>query len=81
MEQDPHSHVACEVTAITDGIHIFGEITSTAQVDYEAIARQTVREIGYNKPITVLTQIPAGSRLISISSLPISTWINFGVTF
>ena len=28
LEQDPRSHVACEVTAITDGIHIFGEITS-----------------------------------------------------
>lgn len=50
LEQDPRSHVACEVTAITDGIHIFGEITSTARVDYEAVARQTVREIGYNKP-------------------------------
>lgn len=50
LEQDPHSHVACEVTAITDEIHIFGEITSTAKVDYEAIARHTVREIGYCKP-------------------------------
>ena len=30
LEKDPHSHVACEVTAITDGIHIFGEITSAA---------------------------------------------------
>ncbi len=50
LEQDPRSHVACEVTAITDGIHIFGEITSKAVVDYEAIARRTVREIGYVKP-------------------------------
>ena len=50
LEQDPRSHVACEVTAITDGIHIFGEITSNAVVDYEAIARRTVREIGYVKP-------------------------------
>ena len=49
LEQDPRSHVACEVTAITDGIHIFGEITSNAVVDYEAIARRTVREIGYVK--------------------------------
>lgn len=50
LEQDPRSHVACEVTVITDGIHIFGEITSKAVVDYEAIARRTVREIGYVKP-------------------------------
>ena len=50
LEKDPHSHVACEVTAITDEVHIFGEITSAARVDYEAIARQVIREIGYTKP-------------------------------
>ena len=49
LEKDPHSHVACEVTAITDAVHIFGEITSAARVDYEAIARQVIREIGYTK--------------------------------
>ena len=50
LAQDPGSHVACEVTAVTDGVHIFGEITSHAQVDYEAIARKTITEIGYTKP-------------------------------
>ena len=50
LEKDPHSHVACEVTAITDEVHIFGEITSAARVDYEAIARQVIQEIGYTKP-------------------------------
>ena len=49
LENDPHSHVACEVTAIPNGIHIFGEITSAARVDYAAIARQVVRDIGYVK--------------------------------
>ena len=49
LAQDPGSHVACEVTAVTDGVHIFGEITSRAQVDYEAIARKTIAEIGYTK--------------------------------
>ena len=49
LEKDPHSHVACEVTAIPNGIHIFGEITSAARVDYAAIARQVVRDIGYVK--------------------------------
>lgn len=49
LEKDPHSHVACEVTAITDAVHIFGEITSAARVDYEAIARQVILEIGYTK--------------------------------
>ena len=50
LEKDPHSHVACEVTAITDEVHIFGEITSAAWVDYEAIARQVIWQIGYTKP-------------------------------
>ena len=49
LENDPHSHVACEVTVIPNGIHIFGEITSAARVDYAAIARQVVRDIGYVK--------------------------------
>ena len=39
LENDLHSYVACEVTAIPNGIHIFGEITSAARVDYAAIAR------------------------------------------
>ena len=34
LESDPSSHVACEITAIPNGIHIFGEITSAARVDY-----------------------------------------------
>ena len=47
---DPDAHVACEVTAITDAVHIFGEITTRAKVDYEAVARETIRAIGYTKP-------------------------------
>ncbi|MGN0773871.1 MAG: methionine adenosyltransferase [Candidatus Ventricola sp.] len=47
---DPNAHVACEVTAITDAVHIFGEITTTAKVDYEAVARETIRAIGYTQP-------------------------------
>ncbi len=46
LAQDPMSHVACEVTAITDAVHIFGEITTTAKVNYEQIARDTIRKIG-----------------------------------
>ena len=50
LAQDPMSHVACEVTAITDAVHIFGEITTTAKVNYEQIARDTIRKIGYPEP-------------------------------
>ena len=47
LAEDPQAHVACEVTAITDAVHIFGEITAAAAVDYEAVARETIRAIGY----------------------------------
>ena len=49
LAQDPFSRCACEVTAAPDRLHIMGEITTTAQVDYEKIARDTIREIGYDK--------------------------------
>ena len=50
LAKDPAAHVACEVTAITDKVHIIGEITANAAVDYEAIARDTIRDIGYTSP-------------------------------
>lgn len=50
LEQDPHSRVACEVTCATDWVHIFGEVTSTARVDYDDVARRVINEIGYTIP-------------------------------
>lgn len=50
LEQDPMSRVACETTAWTDSIHIMGEITTKANIDYEKIARETIRKIGYTIP-------------------------------
>jgi S-adenosylmethionine synthetase len=48
LEQDPMSRVACETCTNTGFVLVMGEITSNAQVDYEAIVRKTVNEIGYN---------------------------------
>lgn len=48
LEKDPVARVACEVTACTGLIHIMGEITTNANIDYEKIARDTVREIGFD---------------------------------
>lgn len=45
--QDPLARVACEVTCATNQVHIFGEVTTHAQIDYEAIARNVINEIGY----------------------------------
>jgi S-adenosylmethionine synthetase len=47
---DKFSRVACETMCTTDRIFICGEITSTVKVDYEAVARKAVTEIGYTDP-------------------------------
>ena len=50
LTQDPGSRVACETMVTTDFCLICGEITTKAQVDYETVARQTIRTIGYVYP-------------------------------
>lgn len=50
LEKDPMARVACEVTATTGLVMVMGEITADAQVDIAAITRETIREIGYDKP-------------------------------
>lgn len=48
LEQDPMSRVACETCTNSGFVLVMGEITSNADVDYEAIVRKTVNEIGYD---------------------------------
>ena len=50
--QDPAARVACETATTTNLVVIMGEITTTAKVDYEAIARQKLKEIGYDNAET-----------------------------
>ncbi|MEA2689038.1 MAG: S-adenosylmethionine synthetase [Candidatus Eremiobacteraeota bacterium] len=47
LAEDPKGRVACETFAITGQIHVAGEISTTAKLDYPHIVRETVREIGY----------------------------------
>ena len=46
---DPEARVACETVANENFLMMMGEITTTARVDAESIARAAVREIGYDK--------------------------------
>ena len=50
MEQDPYGRVACEVCTTTNFILVMGEITTTANVDYEKVVRDAIRKIGYTDP-------------------------------
>ena len=49
LAEDPKGRVACETLVTTGLIVISGEITTTARVDYQKVARETVRHIGYDR--------------------------------
>ena len=50
LHQDPNARVAAETMAATNLIVLAGEISSNSKVDYEKIARNTLKEIGYDNP-------------------------------
>ena len=49
LRHDPAARVACECTASTGLLNIFGEITTSCYVDLQKVARDTVRDIGYTR--------------------------------
>lgn len=49
LAQDPMSRVACEVSCTTGLIVVMGEVTTNGYADLQTIARETVREIGYDR--------------------------------
>ena len=50
LAQDPKSRVACETLVNTGLVVISGEITTKAVIDYQQIARKTIKSIGYVNP-------------------------------
>ena len=48
LEEDPNARVAAETLTNTNLVVLAGEITTTAKVDYEQIARDTLKSIGYD---------------------------------
>ena len=48
LAQDPSARAAIECAAAFDTLLIMGEVTTTAKVDYEAKAREIIKEIGYD---------------------------------
>ena len=49
LEKDPDGRVACETTVSTGLVHIMGEISTDCYIDIPKIARDVIREIGYDR--------------------------------
>ena len=49
LSKDPSARVACETTVTTGLVHVMGEITTSCYVDIPRIARDVIRDIGYDR--------------------------------
>lgn len=50
LAQDPHARTGIETVAGANRVALFGEINTTAKVDFEKIVRETIAELGYTNP-------------------------------
>ncbi len=50
LRQDPNSKVAIETMVTTGSVHIAGEVTTRGYCDFQKVARDTLKEIGYIDP-------------------------------
>lgn len=50
LRQDPHARAGIETIAGANRVGLFGEINTTAKVDFEGIVRKTIKELGYTNP-------------------------------
>jgi len=48
LKSDPRAKVACETATKDNMVMVFGEITTTAKLDYDAVVRKAVQDIGYD---------------------------------
>lgn len=57
LRQDPNSMMAVECAIKNDKLFIYGEATTKAKIDYEKIAKDVLKEIGYTNEFSVITEI------------------------
>jgi S-adenosylmethionine synthetase len=65
MAEDPNARVACETATTTGLVLVLGEITTSTYVDFQAIVRDTVKEIGYTNAETGFDYLTCGT-LVSV---------------
>lgn len=66
LEQDPLARVAVESAIKDDLVVIFGEVTTTAKVEYSKVAKQVLKDIGYDDEFCVLEKISKQSPDIAL---------------
>ena len=57
LKQDPDSMMAVECAIKDDKLFVYGEATSNAKIDYENIAKEILRDIGYKNEFIIIKQI------------------------
>lgn len=65
LAQDPHARVACDVLVKNKTVVVAGEITTSAQINFEDIVHQVAKQVGYNDPFNVITEVSQQSADIS----------------
>ena len=65
LEQDTNSKMAVECTIKDNLIFIYGEATTKAQLNYEQIAKEVLKDIGYEEEFEVITKISEQSKEIN----------------
>lgn len=66
LEQDKNARVAVETAIKDDFVLVFGEVTTTAKVDYKEVAIKKLKEIGYDETFNVLEKISRQSPDIAL---------------
>lgn len=57
LRQDPDSQMAVECAIKNDKLFVYGEATTKARIDYDAIARKVLKDIGYKNEFTIIKEL------------------------
>ncbi len=57
LRQDPNSQMAVECAIKNDKLFIYGEATTKANIDYDKIAKEVLRDIGYKNEFTIIKEL------------------------